>query len=300
MLPADLGSNVVALSLAGALCFGLGPVVSKRGLSAGGTWTGNALVLLGTRVVLFGVVLVLLSGAGAFDGVTPLAAVVFAVGGVGGSGVGRLLFFNGVNRVGSSLGQAFTNTRPLFAVALAVAFLGEQVTAPMVVGVLVLVGGLATLSVSRGGDVRGWERSDLLYPLVAAVVFAAANVFRRWGFTVGGDITPLQAAWIGEAGALVGVVVYALATERTAEVRVTPRVTGLFVLNGLIAGVGLLLMYTALRIGPVAVVDPVTASAPLFTVAYAAVFLRDVERITRGVVAGVGFVVVGVVLITAL
>lgn len=296
---AEYGSNVVALSLAAALFFGLGPVVSKRGLAAGGTWTGNTLVLLGTRVVLFGAVLAVGSRAEAFAGITPLAWFVFAVGGVAGSGIGRLLFFNGVNRVGSSLANAFTNTRPLFAVLLAVPFLGERVTVPMTVGVVVLVVGLATLSVSRGGDIRGWERADLAFPLVAAVIFAASNVFRRWGFTVAGDVSAIQAAWIGEAGALAGVLTFAVATGRTAEVRVHRRITGLFVLNGVIASVGLLLMYTALRIGPVSIVDPVTASAPLFTVVYAGVFLRDVERITRGVVAGVGLVVVGVVLITA-
>jgi drug/metabolite transporter (DMT)-like permease len=40
------------------------------------------------------------------------------------------------------------------------------------------------------------------------------------------------------------------------------------------------------------------ATAPLFTAVFAAVFLKDLERVTRGVVAGGLLVVVGVALVT--
>ena len=62
----------------------------------------------------------------------------------------------------------------------------------------------------------------------------------------------------------------------------------------------LLAFFTAfsLEAGRVAVVDSLAATAPLFTAIFSAVLLRDVERVTRGVVFGAVLVVIGAVLIT--
>lgn len=167
----------------------------------------------------------------------------------------------------------------------------------MAAGVLVLVGGLVVLSLSRGGDVTGWRRTDLVFPLAAAIVFAVGNVVRRFGFPVS-PVTTLQAVTVGETAALCTMVVFALATGRlSAE---GPRTAfGYFALNGVTASVGLFAVFAALRAGPVSVVDPVTATAPLVTTAVAALALRDVERVTSRLVIGVVLVVAGVALLTA-
>lgn len=285
------------LSLVAAVFFGLGPVFAKRGLAAGGTWMDNLLVVLATRTALFWVGLLALAGTRAFEGVTPFVAAVFALGGILASGMGRLTFYVGIDRVGSSVASAFANTRPLFAVALAVAWLGETVTPGMGIGVLVLVGGLVLLSLSRGGDIAGWRRADLVFPLLAAVAFAAGNVVRRFGFTAA-PVGPLQAITVGESVALALVVGVALGSDRFTVGGLPPAARRYFLVSGALAGAGLLSMFAALRVGPVSVVDPVAATAPLFTVLFAGVLLRGLERITRGLLVGVLLVVVGVVALT--
>lgn len=72
-----------------------------------------------------------------------------------------------------------------------------------------------------------------------------------------------------------------------------------FAASGAITAVALLSLFAALRIGRVVIVDPLAATAPLFTVAFAAVLLRDLERITRLLVVGVVLVVIGVALVVA-
>jgi uncharacterized membrane protein len=292
-----VGSDVFLYAGVGALFLGVGPAISKRGLAMGGTWMQAGLLLLLTRTALFWVVLFGLAGPDPLEGLSPFVAGVFVLGGVLASGVGRIVFFIGVDRIGSSLTNAFANTRPLFAVLLAVAWLGETVTPGMAAGVLVLVGGLVVLSLSRGGDVSGWRRTDLVFPLVAAVVFAAGNVVRRFGFTVS-SVTTLQAVTVGETAALVSMLGFALATGRLSADG-PRRAFGYFALNGLTASVGLFAVFAALRAGPVSIVDPVTATAPLVTTVVAALALRDVERITSKVALGVLLVVTGVALLTA-
>ena len=294
----SVGAEVFLFSGAAALFLGAGPAVSKRGLAMGGTWMQAVLLVLLTRTGLFWVALVALSGTDPFVGLSPAVAGVFVLGGVLASGLGRIAFAIGIDRIGSSLSNAFTNTRPLFAVLLAVAWLGETVTAGMTAGVLVLVFGLVVLSLSRGGDVSGWERTDLVFPLAAALVFAAGNVVRRFGFTIS-PVTSLQAITVGETAALLSMIGFAAATGRLGVEGAPRRAFGYFAVNGVTAAVGLFAMFAALRAGPVSVVDPVTATAPLVTTAVAAVVLRDVERITSRLVVGVALVVAGVALLTA-
>jgi uncharacterized membrane protein len=294
----SVGTEVFLLSGAAALFLGVGPALSKRGLAMGGTWMQAVLLVLVTRTALFWVVLVGFGGTDPFAGLSPFVAGVFVLGGVLASGVGRVVFAIGIDRIGSSLSNAFTNTRPLFAVLMAVVWLDETVTAGMAAGVLVLVFGLVTLSLSRGGDVSGWERTDLVFPLTAALVFAAANVVRRFGFTAS-PVTSLQAVTVGETAALVSMAAFAAATGRLGADGAPHRAFGYFAVNGLTAAIGLFAFFAALRAGPVSIVDPVTATAPLVTTAVAYLVLRDVERVTHRLVLGVVLVVAGVAVLTA-
>lgn len=291
-----VAAEVFLLSGLAALLLGTGPVLSKRGLSMGATWTENVLAVLVTRGALLWAVLFVASGGDPLAGLSPAVAGIFVLGGVLASGAGRLCLSIGIDRVGSSLSNAFSNVRPAFAVLLAIAWLGEVVTPGMAVGVVVIVGGLVVLSLSRGGDVSGWKRTDLVFPLVAALLFAGGNVVRRYGFTVS-PIGSLQAVTVGETGALAAVVGFAAATGRL-SIEGPRRAFGYFAVAGVLASAGLLSLFAALRIGPVAVVDPVVATAPLVTTAVAAVLLRDLERITRRLVAGVVLVVAGVAVLT--
>lgn len=294
----SVGVEVFLFSGVAALFLGVGPAVSKRGLATGGTWMQAVLLVLSIRTGLFWVVLLGFGSTDPFAGLSPFVAGVFVLGGVLASGVGRVVFVIGIDRIGSSLSNAFTNTRPLFAVLMAVAWLGETVTAEMAAGILVIVLGLGVLSLSRGGDISGWRRTDLAFPLLAALVFAAGNVVRRFGFTVS-PVTTLQAVTVGETAALLSMVGFALATGRSGAGDAPRRAFGYFAFNGLTATVGLFALFAALRAGPVSVVDPVAATAPLVTTAVAALVLRDVERVTPCLAAGVVLVVAGVALLTA-
>ncbi|WP_255197537.1 DMT family transporter [Halorarius litoreus] len=295
-----LGSSidVYVLSLGTALFWGLGPVFSKRGLDGDGTWMQSTLVVLATRTALYWVLLFVTSDVAALAGITAETVVLFAVAGVVSSGLGRLLFYVGVAEVGSTITNAFTNTRPLFAVGLAIIWLGETVTAQVAVGTLVIVTGLVVLTVSKGGDIEGWDRRYLLFPLVAATFYALGNVIRRFGFTTA-TVDPLQAIAVGDLAALLFVVGVAVVSGNH-DLDGSRESYAYFGVAGVFAGVGLLLLFQALSLenGHVAIVDPLSATAPLFTTISAAVLLRDVERVTLGTVLGILVAIAGVALVT--
>ncbi len=291
---------IYALTLLTALLWGFGPILDKRGMDAGGTTLQASIVVVLVDSGLYWLALAglaLVTGVAPFADITLLAAGIFVGAGFVGTALGRLAVFAGVRRVGASINSAAIASRPLFATLLAVALLGESVSLTTVAGIVVLGGGLAVLSLSRGGDIDGWDRRHLAYPVVAAVFFAAGNVARRYGL----ELTPttaLEAVALNETAALVALLAYAAVVsdaDREHLVTAPRRTYGYFTASGVLTAVALLAMFAALAhpAGRVAIVDPLVATAPLFTALFAAVLLRDVERVTVGVVAGALLVVVG-------
>lgn len=291
--------EVYAFALVPALLWGFEPIVSRRGLAAGGTPLQASVVVVAVDSTMYWLALAAFGGLGAVAALPTDVIVLFAAAGVVGTAIGRLAVFEGIRRVGASVSSAVVSSRPLFAAAFAVGALGEAVTTTTAAGVVVLAGGLVTLSMTRGGDVDGWQSWHLLFPLAAAAAFGLGNVVRRYGLQTT-DATALGAVAINETAALVAVVAYVVARGRVDDVRAPRRTYGLFAVSGVLTGVALLGLFLALDLpgGRVVVVDPLVASAPLFTVAFAAVLLRDVERVDRRVVAGAALVVAGAALVT--
>lgn len=292
---------VYALALVPALLWGFSPVLSKRGMSEGGASLQAALVVVIVDSSLYWAALAALAlfvPGERFVGLTPGALALFAFAGAVGTALGRIAVFRGVDRVGASVNSAAISARPLFATALAVGVLGEVPSLTTAAGVVVLVAGLFVLATARGGDVSGWDATDLLYPLGAALFFAVGNVVRRFGLRRT-PVTALEAVAVNETAALVVLGSYALVRGRT-DVLTAPHSTyAYFAGSGTLTAVALLSLFAALGHpqGRVAIVDPLTATAPLFTAVFAHFLLDDVEEVTRGIVTGAALVVAGAALI---
>ena len=291
--------TVVVLAMVPAVLWGFTPILSKRGMAAGGSSLQASLIVVVADTSLYLLALLILRGDALFVHLGTHSFALFFLAGVVGTALGRLAVFTGVDRLGASINSAVISSKPLFASALAIGFLRETAGPFTLVGIVVLVLGLSILALSKGGDITGWERRDLLFPLAAAVFLGAGNVARRFGLLRFPELSLLEAVTINEFGALVALATYAVLAGRSDVLNAPRRTYAYFAGSGTITAVALLFLFAALQQGRVVIVDPLTATAPLFTPVFAAVFLRDVERVTKGVVIGAVFVVVGVVLLTA-
>jgi len=291
---------VYLLAILPGVLWGFTPILSKRGLAGGGSSVQAALVVVYVDTTLYVLALLVRQGTALFADLPLAALALFVAAGVVGTALGRLAIFTGIDRVGASINTAAVSIRPLFATSLAAIFLGEAVGLHVAVGIVVLVVGLTTLAFSRGGDLSGWRPIDLSFPLAAALFFGIGNVARRFGLLTFPHVTLLEAVALNEFGSLVALSAYAIVTHRRDVVAAPRRTYAYFAGSGTLTAVALLSLFAALQQGRVAIVDPLAATAPLFTTVFAAVLLRDLERVNRRVVAGAVLVVVGVVVITAL
>lgn len=291
--------DVVALALLTAVLWGASEPISKLGLERGGSPFQVALTVVVVSTIAYWAAL-LVRGGRVFVH-EPAALAIFAFTGLLGTALARVITYTGTQRVGASINSAGINTRPVFATIGAVLFLGEVLTLQTAVGIVIVVAGLIALALSRGGDIRGWRPRDLVFPLGAAMAFAAGNVIRRFGFTTT-DITPLEGVALNETAGLIGLLAY-IVMRHGGDVRgflAAPRRAYLyFIGTGALSAVALFSLFEALDRGQVVIVDPISSPTSLFALLFTAILLRDVERITRRLVLGVLLVITGVVLITA-
>jgi drug/metabolite transporter (DMT)-like permease len=228
-------------------------------------------------------------------GLSLRAVLAFAGAAVFATLLGRLTIFTAIQRVGASRSEPLKATTPLFSAAIAVAFLGEVMVPEHLFGIVLTVGGVAVVSWSQasGPDIPelGTTR-ELAFPLLAAVLFAVEPVFAKVGFAAG---TPVL---VGTAiKALTALVAYPAYLVGRGQLPTRSEIASgplrLYLAAGLANCVLILVFYAALAVAPVVVVMPLLQTSPLFVLLLSFFLLQDIERVTPGLAAGVGVVVVG-------
>lgn len=279
-----------------ALLLGIASVFSRRGLE-----NGSFRVLLVTSLVIgspiFLIVTVLSTG---FADTPLLGAVYAATGGIIGSTVARAMYFLGIDYLGPGKSLSITATSPLFAAFLAWLVLDETVTPLVVAGTLAVVVGIFFLSKDIRSQTEDEEYSILVvsYPLVGAVLAAVTVILRKLALNAG--IAPIEAGSVNMVAGLLAVSPL-VATRWREEIVETDRSALLnFVIASTIMAVGFILYFYGLRTTNASIFFPLVQTQPIFAVVISAVFLGQLEIITRWsilgssiIVGGATFVVIG-------
>ena len=223
------------------------------------------------------------------------ATGVFALVGLFFPAAVTLLTYSGNQRMGPTITSAVSCTTPLFALTGAILFLGERLSAGNVLGTAAIVLGMLALTWSGRAFARSWPLWALALPFAAAALRALAQVLTKAGLALWGN--PFAAGLIGYT--LSALVILAVTRLRGARTPTDRRAAPWFVATGMFNGASLFLMYAALGKGKVALVSPIVATYPLFTLALSLVFLRH-ERVPPRVALGAALTVAGVVLLLVL
>ncbi len=188
------------------------------------------------------------------------------------------------------------NIQVLFAAIGGVIFFDEALTPFVGLGTVVLLGGVALLSLDTSGGNKDRQRrlTDLAYPLASGFFFAASFMLRKWGL----ELTPevfLGLAIMASTSFLTAVAVGPAQGRPLNIPRGHPLL--MFVAAGLLTNVAQLFSLTAILRGDLVVVIPLQNTQPLFAVLLSALFLRRLEHVTTVVLIGAALVVTGAVLV---
>ncbi len=224
----------------------------------------------------------------------PINGIFVAVG-IFVPGVARYFIFKGMERLGAPISSCLSNSGPLFAIVIAVMFLGEQPTATNVLGAISIVGGIIALSWK--GATKTWRTRDLGFPLMAALLFAARDNLVR--FAVVQIPSPVLGAAIAATTSFLTMsAIYVTIGEKKPLPQSPTGGVTYFALSGFMNFLSYVLTYTALSLEQVSIVSPLVNASSLFILPLSMMFLKDVEKLTPRKIAATLLVILGVFLIS--
>jgi DME family drug/metabolite transporter len=211
------------------------------------------------------------------------AAAVFALCGLLFPAISQRLQIDAVVHVGPAIAAAMGSFAPLFAVLPAVAFLGESFGLRDWAGLALLIGGLTLTAVLPGRINRGWPLVALLIPLGASFARGIVQPISKVGFA---ELPSPFFATLVMLTVSLPVCALMRAAARGPRPPATARGRTWFAVNGIVVGLGILLLQAAISGGEVTTAAPLVSTTPLWALVLGLlVFRHESLRPWHGVVA---------------
>jgi drug/metabolite transporter, DME family len=286
-IPAEL------YALVNAFLFALHNLFTKKALRYSNPATGVISSLLINIIFLWTLSILFVP----LESLTSVAIWIFVGVGFFQPGLTRLLAYKGIDALGVAITDPIRATTPLFSALMAIIFLGEQVTAGIVIATLMIIAGITLLSWRSGSMKLTGSAVYLWYPIAASALAGATQVVRKFGMAAVPH--PFLAAAVTASSSLVISLITLWYVEKSQETwKMNRQCFWWFLAAGVTISIGMVCIYYALDLGKVSVVIPISSTGPFFSLILTAIFLRDVERVTLRIVASAAMIVGGVVLLT--
>ena len=282
----------VVLAFASAFLFAVGVQLQNLGLKYGRSQTGALISMLGSTVLfwLFSPWFLQLWYWGTS------AVVIFALVGVFRPFLTSNLAISGIRHLGPTLTSILASTAPVFAAFFAIVILGETLTIPIALGTLTIV--LAIGLLARKSEAKStWPVWALALPVGAAVLRALGHALTKLGLDIIPD--PLFAGLVSYSVSLVIALGSALGQRKRtpARLRWTPGLLWFFC-GGIVNGISIWSLNTALNMGDVVKIIPIVALSPVFTLLLGLFVFRR-ETLTLRIVLALLLIVPGVILVAS-
>jgi uncharacterized membrane protein len=205
-------------------------------------------------------------------------------------GAAQILVTTAIRDAGASRVSMIFGTAPLVSVTIALVFLNEPASAPLIIGAVLIVTGGVLLARERERPAH-LKRIGLAFAFAGATLFAIRDNLVRH-LAVGSTVVPPAVA--AAAALLGGTVLIAVWARQGIGRRWIP-----FLPAGLLFGASYVSLFEAYYRGRVSVVAPLVAVESLFGVVLAALFLRDSELVGKRLFVCAALIVAGGALIGA-
>lgn len=280
-------------ALANAFLFALHNMFTKKALRYSNPATAVISSLLINIVFLWGISILFVP----LSSLTSASVLIFVVVGFFQPGLTRLLTYRGIEALGIAITDPIRASTPLFSAIMAIIFLDEKITVPIVGATLMIIAGITLLSWRSGSIKLVGSAVFLWYPIAASALAGASQVVRKFGLAAVPH--PFLAAAVTATSSFIVSLFTMWYVEKSRETwRMNRQCFWWFVAAGVTVSCAMTCIYYALDLGKVSVVIPISSTGPFFSLILTAIFLRDVERVTPRIVVSAAMIVGGVVLLT--
>jgi drug/metabolite transporter (DMT)-like permease len=138
----------IVLAITAACCWSWSAILARLGLNTGIRASTGTLISIISSFLLVGILALALDFKDVLR-LTPMALLWFGLIGVVNYVLGRQFNYASINRIGVVRASPLFASAPLFAMILAVSFLGESINPAIVIGTLAIVSGIYLVVSSR-------------------------------------------------------------------------------------------------------------------------------------------------------
>ncbi len=207
-----------------------------------------------------------------------------------------------VQLVGANITGILRRSSPLMAVSLGVIVLGEVVTWPMLLGIILIVGGVGLVGWNPW-QARQSEAS--LFRIGPKGILIGLGAGACWGISplmikmaLNSFSSPIAAVFISFIGAaVVHALLHAKGDKKKLLLTMDKRTFWLFSLTGLLVVFAQLARFFALSMAPISVISPLFDVSPLMVIGLSFMFNRKLEVFSKSVIISAVIVVVGSLLL---
>ncbi len=282
------------LALLSAAASGLSVVLVRKHSAGAGVLNMSLVLTIVGMAILWPIALI----EGGFGALSLLGFVLFAVSGLLSPGLVRLFYYKGLKTLGASVNSSVFAVYPLYSTILAVILLNEVVTPWNAVGVIAIIIGVVFVETSISGKssqiASGWK--SLVVPVLGGITLGVATLFRKFALDVSN--APILGVAIAYLFSLLPYIIILAASSTTRLELSMKQDFRWFWAAGIGQAISWLLAFFALNTEQVSITTPLLAVEPLFVVAFAYFYLKDLERVSAKLITSIAITVLGIVLIS--
>jgi drug/metabolite transporter (DMT)-like permease len=234
-----------------------------------------------------------------FSAANIASIMLFGLSGVLTPGFVRLLYYQGMKKLGAPVNSSLFSIYPTYTSLLAVLLLSEILAPGNWTGILmVFLGGiLVEWSAKEGNNGIKYSRKDLIYPIIGGVALGVGSILRKYALTLfDAPVLGVSVAYTASLFPFLITLVFSASTRK--ELSLT-RDMRLFWVAGIGQAITWMLSFYALSFDAVYVITPLLSIEPVFVATFAMLYLRKIERVSKKMIISIVLTVLGVVLVTA-
>ncbi len=285
------------LALLAAMSFAGNLVAVRRGIYFGGKSSAATAVSVFTGGLLFLIILPVTGDFGRLGAVSWNSVVLLAIAGIINFTLSRYLFFRCVQLIGANRSTTISRTDILFAAIFGVIFFQETITAKLVLGSLGIMFGATLVNLVKEEGGYKFQTAGALLGVISSLFGAISSILVKSAMK---EVdSPYAAAFISYLSAAIVWLIILLVSngQRVDLFRLNRSSLVMFLLTGLFALTGHLFRYSALKISPVSVIQPLLGTVVLFTFFFSFLINRKIDVFNWRVFTGILAVVLGMLLI---
>lgn len=285
----------VALAILSAAISALSVVLVRKVSNQSNTFNISLAISWVGMLVLWPLALILTD----FSSANIASILLFGLSGVLTPGFVRLLYYQGMKKLGAPVNSALFSIYPTYTSLLAILFLSEILAPGNWAGILmVFFGGILVEWSAKEGNIGiKYSRKDLIYPLIGGAALGVGSILRKYALTLfDAPVLGVSVAYTASLFPFLIMLVFSASTRKDLSLKRDMR---LFWVAGIGQAITWMLSFYALSFDAVYVITPLLSIEPVFVAIFAILYLRKIERVSKKMIISIILTVLGVVLVTA-